>query len=73
MIILGLDLTEILIFTYKNKGLNPSVPFTWSLFKDRLQILLLIVSKFKLINFYSTWDHHKTVGFRITSGGIEVN
>ena len=37
--------------------------------KDRLQISLLILSEFKRINFYSPWDHQKTYGVLIISGG----
>ena len=27
----------------------------------------------KLINFYSPWDHQKTIGFLMIPGGKEVN
>ena len=40
-------------------------------FWDRLQISLLMLSE--LINFYSPWNHQKTYGFLMISGGIEVN
>ena len=45
-------------------------------------ILKVIVSKFRfsyyanlseLINFYSPWNHEKTVDFLMILGGIEVN
>ena len=43
-------------------------------FWDRLQISLLMLSEFmRLINFYSPWNHQKTYGFLMISGGIEVN
>ena len=34
---------------------------------------LLTLSELKWINFCSSWNHQKTVGFMIISGGIEVN
>ena len=37
------------------------------LIRDPLQILLLIICKYKWINFYSLGNHQKT------SGGIETN
>ena len=42
-------------------------------FKDRHQILLLILSEFKWINFYSSWKHQETFGFMMISGRAEVN
>ena len=36
--------------------------------KDYLQILLLQLSE--LINFFYPWNHQKTIGFLIISGGI---
>ena len=42
--------------------------------RDHLQILLLILSKFKRINnFYSPGNQQKTITFLIISEGIEVN
>ena len=42
--------------------------------RNRLQILLLILSEFRGINyFYSPWNYQNTVGFLMISGGIEVN
>ena len=32
---------------------------------------ILIFSEFKLINFLSPWNHKKTVGFLITSDGVQ--
>ena len=43
----------------------------FKLLRDLLQILLVTISE--LINFYSPWNHQKTYGFLMISGGTEVN
>ena len=42
----------------------------WSL-SSKSQSTFLILSEFKPINFYSTWNHQKIYRFRMISGGIE--
>ena len=52
----------------------------WSI-RDHLRISPLILSEFKwiniyapeLVNLYSSWNNHKTIGFLMISWGIEVN
>ena len=46
--------------------------FGTSLQRDHLQISLLILSKNKLINFYSALNHPKTYDFLMILLGIEV-
>ena len=46
--------------------------FGMSLQRDHLQISLLILSKNKLINFYSALNHQKTYDFLMILLGIEV-
>ena len=41
-------------------------------FRNYWQILFLIFREFKWINFYSHWNHHKTIVFLIGTRGIEV-
>ena len=41
--------------------------------RDRLQILHLILANLnELTNYYSPWNHQKTYGFVVISGGVEV-
>ena len=41
---------------------------------DRLQILLVRLSKFKRINYFCPLtNYQRTIGFQLISGGIEVN
>ena len=41
--------------------------------RDRRQILLLRLSKFRQVNSYSIWNHHKTYGFLVISVGRDIN
>ena len=53
---------------------NLSTIFAITLLRDSRQILHLILGEFKGINdLYSPWNHQKTYGFLMISGGIEVN
>ena len=40
---------------------------------DRHQILLLVLSEFKQINFYSPWNHQENLGLVMISRGVEIN
>ena len=37
------------------------------------QISFLVLRKFKQINYYFPWNHQKTYGILMISGGLEVN
>ena len=62
---------------YKSQGIGVwydiMITLTTVSVEEISQILPQILSEFKRINFYSLWNHQKTVGFLMISGEIQVN